>query len=104
LQIIGEVSNGLEEVQKAKELQPDLIALDIGLPWLNGIEAARQIRKLSPESKILFVSQASSVDVVQEAPGTGAYGYVVKTHAGSELLQAVNAVLRAVCREQIFWS
>jgi len=104
LQIIGEVSEGLEGVQKAKELQPDLIALDIGLPSLNGIEAARHIRKLSPESKILFVSQASSVDVVQEAPGTGAYGYVVKTHAGSELLQAVNAVLRAVCREQIFWS
>ena len=54
--------------------------------------------------KTLFVSQASSVDVVQEALGTGAYGYVVKTDAGSELLQAVNAVLRAVCREQIFWS
>jgi len=104
LQIIGEVSDGLEGIQKAKELQPDLIALDIGLPWLNGIEAARHIRKLSPESKIPFVRQASSVDVVQEASGTGAYGYVVKTDAGSELLQAVNAVLRAVCREQIFWS
>jgi DNA-binding NarL/FixJ family response regulator len=94
LQIIGEVSEGLEGVQKAKELQPDLIALDIGLASLNGIEAARHIRKRSPESKILFVSQASSVDVVQEALGTGAYGYVVKTDAGSELLEAVDAVLR----------
>ena len=104
LHIVGEVMDGLQAVQKAEELQPDLILLDIGLPSLNGIEAARRIRKLSPDSKILFLSQASSVDVVQEAPGTGAYGYVVKTHAGSELLQAVNAVLRAVCREQIFWS
>jgi CheY-like chemotaxis protein len=94
LQIVGEVSDGLEAVQKAKELQPDLIALDIGLPSLNGIEAARHIRKLSPESKILFVSQESSADVVQEALGTGAHGYVLKTDAGSELLEAVHAVLR----------
>ena len=57
LQVICEVSDGLEAVQKAKELQPDLILLDIGLPNLNGIAAARQIRKLSPQSKILFVSR-----------------------------------------------
>ena len=67
--------------------------LDIGLPSLNGIEATRRIRKLSPESKILFVSQESSGDVVQEALALGALGYVVKTHAGSELLAAVGAVL-----------
>ena len=94
LQIVGEVSDGLEAVQKAEELQPDLILLDIGLPTLNGIEAARRIRKLSPESKILFVSQESSADMVREALGTGASGYVVKTDAGSELLKAVSAVLR----------
>src|SRR5271170_4203313 len=62
LQIVGEVSDGLEAVQKAQELQPDLIVLDIGLPTLNGIEAARRIRSVSPESKILFVSQESYAD------------------------------------------
>jgi DNA-binding NarL/FixJ family response regulator len=93
-QVIGEVSDGLEGVQQAQQLQPDLVLLDIGLPSLNGIEVARRIRKLSPQSRILFVSQESSADVVREALGTGARGYVVKTDAGSELLEAVNAVLR----------
>ena len=93
LQIVGEASDGLEAVNKAEELQPDLILLDIGLPTLNGIEAARRIRKVSPESKILFVSQESYADVVQEALALGALGYVVKAHAGSELLAAVEAVL-----------
>jgi DNA-binding NarL/FixJ family response regulator len=93
LQVVGESSDGLQAVHKAEELQPDLIVLDIGLPTLNGIEAARRIRKLSPESKILFISQESSADVVQEALALGALGYVVKAHAGSELLVAVGAVL-----------
>jgi len=92
LQVICEASDGLEAVQKAEELQPDLILFDVGLPTLNGIEAARRIRKLSPESKILFVSQESSPDVVQEAFLLGALGYVAKTNAGIELLAAVEAV------------
>ena len=92
--VLCEVSDGLEAVQKAEELQPDLILLDIGLPRLNGIEAARRIRKLSPGSKILFVSQELSADLVHEALATGARGYVVKTDVGSELLTAVDAVLR----------
>jgi len=92
-QIVGQASDGLEAVQKAEELQPDLIVLDLGLPTLHGIEAARRIRKLSPESKILFVSQESSPDVVQKAFTLGALGYVVKAQAGSELLAAVDAVL-----------
>ena len=92
--VCWEASDGLEAVQKAEELQPDLILLDIGLPKLNGIEVARRIRKVSLRSKILFVSQESSAEAVQEALGTGARGYVVKTDAGSELLEAVNAVLR----------
>jgi DNA-binding NarL/FixJ family response regulator len=94
LQITCEVSDGLEAVQKAEELQPDLIVLDIGIPSLNGIEAARRIRKVSPESKILFVSQESSADIVQETLALGALGYVVKVHAGSDLLPAVGAVLQ----------
>jgi DNA-binding NarL/FixJ family response regulator len=92
LQIIAEVSDGLEAVSKAEELQPDLILLDIGLPGLNGIEVARQIRKLSSQSKILFVSQESSPDVIEEAMNSGALGYVVKAHAATELLAAVEAV------------
>jgi DNA-binding NarL/FixJ family response regulator len=92
LQIVGEAADGLEAVREAEELQPDLIVLDLGLPTLNGIEAARRIRKLSPKSKILFVSQESSADVVQEALSLGALGYVVKTDAGSELLAALEAV------------
>ena len=94
LQIVGEDTDGLQALQRAEELQPDLILLDIGLPSLNGIEVARQIRKLSPKSKILFVSQESSADVVREALGTGAHGYVVKIDAGSELLKGVSAVVR----------
>jgi len=86
LQIVGQASDGLESVQKPEELQPDLIVLDLGLPTLNGIEAARRIRKTSPECKILFVSQESSPDVVQEALGVGACGYVLKTRVGSDLL------------------
>ena len=94
LHIVCEVSDGLEAVQKAQELQPDLILLDIGLPTLNGIEAARRIRKLSPESKILFLSQETSADAVREALRLGAHGYVVKTDAKRELLAGVDAVLR----------
>ena len=94
LQIVGVDTDGLQALQRADELQPDLILLDIGLPSLNGIEVARQIRKLSPKSKILFVSQESSVDLVREALGTGAHGYVFKIDAGSELLNGVSAVIR----------
>src|SRR5277367_1064641 len=86
LRVICDVSDGLAAVQKAEELQPDLIVLDIGLPALNGIEAARRIRKLVPACKILFLSQETSVDIVHEAISLGALGYVVKAQAGSELL------------------
>ena len=93
LQVIGEVSDGIEAVRKAQELHPDLILLDIGLPGLNGIEAARRIRKLAPGSKILFVSQESSCDVMEEAFNLGAMGYVIKSNAQSELLPAVDQVI-----------
>jgi DNA-binding NarL/FixJ family response regulator len=94
LQVVCEVSDGLEAVQKAQELKPDLILLDIGLRTLNGIEAARRIRSLAPESKILFVTENYSGDVAREALSTGCYGYVIKSDAGSELLAAVEAVMQ----------
>ena len=92
LQVVGEAADGVEAVHKAEELRPDLIVLDIGLPSLNGLDAARRIRNLVPQSKIIFVSQESSPDIVQEALRLGASGYVVKTNAGRELLTAVEAV------------
>ena len=105
-QIVGEVSDGLEAVRKAEELRPDLILLDVGLPTLNGVEAARRIRNLVPEAKIIFVTQEFSADVVQAALTTGAAGYVVKTRMTSDLLLAVAAVRQgsAVCQPGIVMS
>ena len=91
--VIAEASDGSEAVQQAQDLKPDLILLDISLPKLNGIEAARRIRQCSPSSKIIFLSQNNDLDVVRAAVGTGALGYVLKTDAGRELLPAVDAVL-----------
>jgi CheY-like chemotaxis protein len=95
LRVISEASDGLEAVQQAQQLQPDLILLDIGLPTLNGIEATRRIRAASSASKILLVSENRSRDFAEEAFRAGAGGYVVKSDAGSELLPAVNAVLES---------
>jgi len=93
-QVVAETSDGLEAVRKVEDLKPDLILLDIALPKLNGIEAARRIRQLSPSSKIVFLSQNNDRDVVREALSTGALGYVCKIDAEGELLPAVDAVLR----------
>lgn len=94
VRVICEVGDGIEAVQRAEELQPDLILLDIGLPSLNGIQAARRIAKVAPSTKILFVSQITSPSLVEEALHTGAIGYVVKTQLERELLKAVEAALR----------
>jgi DNA-binding NarL/FixJ family response regulator len=93
ISIVGEASTGLEAVQKAHQLQPDLILMDIGLPTLNGIEAAREIRSLSPMSKILFVSQTTSPDIAEEAFRAGAAGFLAKSDVAKELIPAVRAVL-----------
>lgn len=92
--IVGEAADGFEAVQKAGELKPDLILLDVGLPQLNGIKAARQLRELVPNSKILFLSGLHDPDIVKEALRTGASGYVVKSDAESELMKAIEATLR----------
>lgn len=94
LQVIGEASDGLEAIGKADELQPDLILLDIGLPALNGIEAARRIREVSPASRILFVSENRAPEIAEGALNTGASAYIIKSDAGRELLRAVEAVLQ----------
>jgi DNA-binding NarL/FixJ family response regulator len=92
--IVCEVSDGEEAIKQAAEFRPDVILLDIGLPKLNGIDAARQISKIAPDSKILFLSAFDSQDVVEEALNTGASGYVVKLDAASELVAAMEAVLQ----------
>ena len=92
LQIIGEAADGLEALEKAKELQPDLILLDVGLPKLNGLEVARRLPLLTP-AKILFLSSLSDPDLVQQSLSLGS-GYVHKVHAQRDLLPAIEAVLR----------
>jgi DNA-binding NarL/FixJ family response regulator len=94
LQIIAEAYDGPEAIHKARELQPDLVLLDIGLPTLNGIETARQIREHLIHTKIVMVSENRSRDIAEEAFRAGACAYVVKSDAGSELLSAVKAALR----------
>jgi DNA-binding NarL/FixJ family response regulator len=93
LRVVAVASDGLEAVLKAEELQPDLILLDIGLPTISGIEAARRIRKVAPKSKILFLTQELDVDVARVALGDG-HGSVVKSDANKELIAAVEAVLQ----------
>ena len=88
--VIGEATDGLQGVQKAQELQPDLILLDLSLPKLNGMEAGRRIRKISPHSKILFLSQDPDPEIVQSALRLGA-GYLLKSDA-KELPVAVHAI------------
>ncbi len=93
LDVICQTANGEEAVNKAEELKPDLILLDIGLPGISGIEAARRIRKVSPESQILFLSQHDSLQVALEAMKSGAHGYIVKSDAPRDLLRGIRAIL-----------
>lgn len=90
---IIEASDGLEAVQKAQELQPDLVLIDIGLPKLNGMEVGRQILRIFPHVRLLFVSQESDSDVVRETFRLGAHGYVHKSRCDRDLLPAVEAAL-----------
>jgi DNA-binding NarL/FixJ family response regulator len=92
-QNVAEASDGLEAVAKAAELQPDLVLLDIGMPNLDGIKAAAQIRSIAPESRILFVSLNIDPDIVQSALSDGARGYICKSDISRELLPAIEAVL-----------
>jgi DNA-binding NarL/FixJ family response regulator len=94
IQIIGEAEDGLQAVGQAKDLQPDLILLDIGLPGIDGIEVARQIGGIARKARIIFLTQESSPEVVQEAFDLGAWGYITKAQAGAELLPAVQVVSR----------
>jgi DNA-binding NarL/FixJ family response regulator len=91
--IIGEACDGQEAIEKAAEMQPDIILLDVGMPLLNGIEAAQIIRQRCPKSKILFVTQDGDVDIRNAAMRVGAVGYVLKANAANELLDAITSAL-----------
>jgi len=95
LQVIGEACNGLEAVQKASALRPDIILLDIGMPVLNGIEAAIQIREASPGTRVIFVTQNNDAEIRTAAFAIGAEQYLLKANAARELLPAIEAALLA---------
>ena len=92
LRVVCQTADGEEAVQKADELKPEVVVLDIGLPGITGIEAARRIRKASPESKIIFLSQFDSLHMASEVLKVGGHGFVAKIDAGSDLLKAVRTV------------
>ena len=94
LQIVGEACDGKEALRKVQELSPDMILLDIGLPRLNGFEVARQVREHFPKTKILFVSENRSREIVEEALRVGSGGYVVKSDAETDLLPAMKAIVQ----------
>lgn len=94
LRVIGEASDGVEAVTKAQELRPEVVLMDIGLPKLNGLEAASRIRELVPSSKIVFLTQETSVEVLKEALSLGSWGYIVKQQTRKDLLRGVTSILQ----------
>ena len=92
IDICGEASNGQDAVEKASQLKPDLIILDVTMPNLDGFAAARQIRTFLPEVPILILSMHEGRAVVNEAQQAGAQGFVSKSDAGAVLLKAVDAI------------
>jgi DNA-binding NarL/FixJ family response regulator len=91
---ISESADGLDAVRRSKEWQPDLILLDIRLPNLNGLQAARLIRRLAPDSRILFLSSYDRQELLHEAVDIGALGMIAKSQAARHLLPAITTVLR----------
>lgn len=89
---MGEAIDGLDAVEKAQELQPDVILMDISMPRLNGLEAAERIRAIAPQSKILFVSADRSGEFAEAAIAAGGQGYIPKTEVDSKLLPALDAL------------
>ena len=91
-EVIGEASDGAEALEKARDLSPDVMVLDVTMPRMNGLEACRLLRKRAPQLEILFVTQHDSPQMMREALEAGARGYVVKSNAARDLLAAVEAV------------
>ncbi|NQU14819.1 MAG: response regulator transcription factor [Desulfobacteraceae bacterium] len=94
LEVIGEASNGRMALKKAVELRPDIIILDIAMPLLNGIEAAKRIRKELPKTKILILSMYSHEHYIHELLETGISGYLLKDSTGRDIINAIHAAMR----------
>lgn len=92
LEVVDESADGVQAIEKARELQPDLILLDIVMPRLGGIDAAQRIREIAPRSAILFVSIEEDAEFVQAAMDAGARGYIPKRDVRSKLLAAIDAL------------
>lgn len=92
-ELVGSVEDGRALVEAAVRLKPDLVILDISMPRLNGIEAAKKLRKQLPGTKLIFVTMHADTAYVNEAFRTGASGYLLKRSAAMELLQAVHCVM-----------
>jgi DNA-binding NarL/FixJ family response regulator len=93
-EIVGEASDGRQAVSMAKEHNPDIVILDIGMPSLNGLEATRQILKVRPQTKVLILTMHESDTVIREVLDAGARGYILKTDAGRDLVTAVESLRR----------
>ncbi len=93
-QIIGQAGDGRELVALAKSLHPDVVVLDIGMPLLNGLDAARQIKSALPEVRLIFLTVSEDPDLAVEAFRLGASGYLLKNSAASELLQAIEEAMQ----------
>ena len=91
-EVVGEASDGLEALEKANRLSPDVMVLDITMPRLNGLEVCRLARQKAPALEVLFVTQHDSPQMMREALNAGAKGYVVKSNAARDLLRAIEAV------------
>jgi two-component system, NarL family, response regulator NreC len=99
IEVCGEAGDGKEAIEKAKEVRPDLIILDVTMPVLSGFDAAREIRKILPEVRILMLSMHESKQLLEEAKKLGVHGYVTKTQAGNVLLKAVDTLFS----DQVFY-
>jgi DNA-binding NarL/FixJ family response regulator len=93
VQIVGTALNGPEAIAQASILRPDLVLMDVGLPNMSGIEAARHIISLNSNTKIIFVSLITDPEIVQAAFAVGGWGYIVKSNTHSELLVAMKTVV-----------
>ncbi|HTM50690.1 MAG TPA: response regulator transcription factor, partial [Bryobacteraceae bacterium] len=95
--LVGMAENGREMLRMAEELKPDVVLVDISMPLLNGIDAARQLLRITPQSKVIFLTMHADSDYVSEAFRAGASGYLLKRSAASELLTAIQEVMKGRC-------
>ena len=94
IKVVGEAQDGREAVNKAQNLSPDIVIMDIAMPLLNGIEATRQIKKILPQTKIIILSMHSHDRYISELINLGASGYLLKDSTGGEIVKAVSAAMK----------